>query len=174
MALETLKGIEEIGGFKIVRVKPEEMSWDDFDKLRDEYPINITERLNCISFKIQNGPIKQNGVNGCQVDTLIETGQMNWKWFETEIRPSSFIYVRQDKNSLSFTIQNGPIKEVGVNGCQIDTLIETAKIIIEKLNENYPCPENKLAVIHLGAALSYLEERKLNREKRGVEGTNNV
>jgi hypothetical protein len=57
MALETLVGIEEIGGFKIVRAKPPEMSWDDFDKTRNEYPINITERMNTISFKIQNGPI---------------------------------------------------------------------------------------------------------------------
>ena len=31
MALETLKGLTEIGGYKIVRVKPPEMSWDDFD-----------------------------------------------------------------------------------------------------------------------------------------------
>ena len=73
MALKTLKGIKEIGGFKIIRVKPEDMSWDEFDQLRDEYPINITDKMNCISFKIQDGPIKENGVNGCQVDTIIET-----------------------------------------------------------------------------------------------------
>ena len=58
MALETLVGLHEIGGFKIVRVKPAEISWDDFDKIRDEYPINITEKMNTISFKVQNGAIK--------------------------------------------------------------------------------------------------------------------
>lgn len=120
MALETLKGFEEIGGFKIVRKKPENMSWDQFDKLRNEYPINITERLNCISFKIQNGPIKENGVNGCQVDTLIEA----------------------------------------------------AKLIIEGLNKQFPCRENALVITKLDEALLWLMKRKLDREKRNVEGEN--
>jgi hypothetical protein len=122
MALETLKGIEQIGGFKIVRVKPLEMSWDDFDKTRDEFPINITERMNTISFKIQNGPIK----------------------------------------------------EVGVNGCQVDTLIEAAKLIIEGLNKKFPCIENAMIIHRLGEALDWSEERKRNREKRQVEGLNKL
>ena len=120
MALETLNGIEKIGGFKIVRVKPPEMSWDDFDKIRDEFPINITERMNTISFRLQNGPIRENGVNGCQVDTMIET----------------------------------------------------AKIIIENLNKQFPCRENSLAITKLEEALHWLDARKKNREKRGVEGLN--
>ena len=32
-------------------------------------------------------------------------------------------------------IQNGPIKENGVNGCQVDTIIEATKAIIEGLNK---------------------------------------
>jgi hypothetical protein len=122
MALETLQGIEQIGGFKIVRVKPPEMSWDDFDKTRDEFPINITERMNTISFKIQNGPIK----------------------------------------------------EVGVNGCQVDTLIEAAKLIIEGLNKQYPCRENSMIITKLDEALLWSVKRKLDREKRQVEGLNKL
>ena len=118
MALDTLKDIKEIGGFEIVRVKPPEMSWEDFDKLRNEYPINITERLNCISFKIQNGPIK----------------------------------------------------EVGVNGCQIDTIIEAAKLIVEGLNKQFPCRENSMVITKLDEALMWSLKRKMDREKRGVEG----
>jgi hypothetical protein len=118
MALETLKDTDEIGGFKIIRVKPENMSWDDFDKLRNEYPINITERLNCISFKIQNGPIEENGVNGCQVDTLIEA----------------------------------------------------ARLIIERLNRKFPCEQNLLCLENLNAALFWMAERKKDRERRKVEG----
>ena len=120
MALRTLEGIEEIGGFKVVRDKPKDMSWDYFDKMRDEYTINITQHMNCISFRLQTGPIK----------------------------------------------------EVGVNGCQVDTLIETAKIIIEQLNTEFPCRENAVVVTKLDEALLWLLKRKLDREKRGVEGLN--
>lgn len=120
MALETLAGLDSIGGFNIVRVKPPEMSWDDFDKLRDEFPINITDRMNTISFRIQNGPIKENGVNGCQVDTLIET----------------------------------------------------AKIMLDGLNKKFPCRENSLAITKLDEALLWLGARKARREAQGIEGTN--
>jgi hypothetical protein len=98
------------------------MDWDEFDKLREEYPINITERMNTISFKIQNGPIK----------------------------------------------------EVGVNGCQVDTLIETAILIISGFNDKFPCEENTKAINCLMRASQFLEERKINREKRNVEGTSNI
>lgn len=107
-------------------------------------------------------------------DKFNESGAMDYKWFEAEIRPHSFVYVRQDKNSISFTIQNGPIKEVGVNGCQVDTMIEAAKMIIEKLNQQFPCRENSCAITKLDEALHWLEARKRNREKRGVEGFNKV
>lgn len=119
MALEVLKGVEEIGGFKIVRVKPPEMSWDDFDKTRDEFPINITERMNTISFRIQNGPVK----------------------------------------------------EVGVNGCQIVTLIEAARVLIEKHNEKFPSMGNISAMHHLEMAIFSQERRTKAREARRVEGT---
>ena len=133
MALETLKGIEEIGGFKVIIM----------DQLRENYP-----------------------------EKFEESGQMNWKWFENDIRPHNFIYVRQDKNSLSFTIQDGTIKENGVTGCQVDTVIETAKLIIEGLNKKFPCRENAVAITKLDEALMWLERRKKDREKRGVEGSN--
>lgn len=132
MALETLMGVEEIGGFKVVVM----------DELREKYP----DRFNA-------------------------SGGMDYGWFEKDIRPTNFIYVRHDKNSLSFTIQAGPVKEAGVNGCQVDTVIETAKVILEGLNKQFPCRENSLAVTKLDEALHWLAARKANREKRGVEGT---
>lgn len=75
-----------------------------------------------------------------------ESGAMDYKWFEADIRPHNFIYVRHDVNSLSFTIQNVPIKEAGVNGCQVNEIIEAAKIIIEGLNAKFPCRENSMAI----------------------------
>lgn len=100
-----------------------------------------------------------------------ESGAMDWQWFEKDIRPTNFIYVREDKNSLSFTLQNGPVKETGCNGCQVDTLIEAAKVILEGLNKKYPCRENSLAITKLEESLHWLTARRLNRDKRGVEGT---
>ena len=103
-------------------------------------------------------------------DKFNESGAMDYKWFEKEIRPHHFIYIRHDVNSISFTIQNGPIKEAGLNGCQLDTLIETAKIMLEGLNDKFPCRENSVALTKLDEALMWLLQRKSNREKRGVEG----
>jgi len=104
-------------------------------------------------------------------DKFNDSGSMDWAWFESEIRPHKFIYVRRDRNSISFTLQNGAIKESGINGCQVDTVIEAAKTIIEGLNKSFPCRENSTAVTKLDEALMWLEKRKKDREKRGVEGT---
>ncbi len=131
MALETLKGVNKIGGFDVIVM----------DDLREKHP----EKFN-------------------------ESGAMDWQWFEKDVRPHNFIYVRNDKNSLSFTIQNGPIKEAGVNGCQVDTVIEAAKVIVEGLNKKYPCRENAMIITKLDEALMWSNKRKADREARGVEG----
>jgi hypothetical protein len=127
MCLETLKGVKEIGGFEVLAERPllegkTEIDWKKFDEQRKEKPI----------------------------------------------------YVDHDVNMISFRIQNGPIKESGVNGCQVDTLIEAAKLIIEGLNKKFPCRENACAITKLDEAILWLHKRKMDREKRGVEGTNNV
>jgi hypothetical protein len=99
-----------------------------------------------------------------------ESGAMDYKWFEKDIRPHNFVYVRHDVNSLSFTIQNGPIKENGVNGCQVDTVIAAAKVMLEGLNKQFPCRENACAITKLDEALHWLQARKRDREAREVEG----
>jgi len=131
MALETLKNVEEIGGFKLI----------DMGALKEKHP----EKFN-------------------------ESGSMDYKWFEADVRPHNFVYVRHDVNSISFTIQNGPIKENGLNGCQVDTIIETAKVMLEGLNKQFPCRENSSAITKLDEALMWLDKRKKDREKRNVEG----
>lgn len=132
MALETLKGVEQIGGFDVVVM----------DELREKYPAKFNP-----------------------------SGAMDYNWFEKEIRPHNFVYVRHDVNSLSFTLQNGPVKEHGVNGCQVDTVIAAAKAILDGLNKQFPCCENSLAITKLDEALHWLEHRKRDRQTRGVEGT---
>lgn len=104
-------------------------------------------------------------------DKFNGSGAMDYAWFEKDIRPNNFVYVRHDVNSISFTIQNGPVKENGVNGCQVDTLIHAARHMIGKLNEKFPCRENSLALTKLDESLHWLEARTKDREARGVEGT---
>jgi hypothetical protein len=118
MALETLKGILEIEGFKVVRERGD-LSWSEFDDKRKEFPINITEEKGMISFKIQDGPIKENGINGCQLTTLIST----------------------------------------------------AKIMLESLNKKFPCRENSITITKLEEALMWQSKRTEDRILRNVEGT---
>ena len=81
-------------------------------------------------------------------------------------------FIKVDGNSISFTIQDGPIGENGVNGCQIDDVIIVSTSIIRKLNGEFPCRENSLAITKLEEATMWLEKRKADREARGVEGFN--
>lgn len=99
-----------------------------------------------------------------------QSGAMDYKLFEKDIRPYNYIYVRDDVNSLSFTIQDGPIKENGVNGCQVDTIIEAAKIILQGLNKKFPCRENSIAITKLEESVMWLDKRKQDRVSRHVEG----
>jgi hypothetical protein len=72
---------------------------------------------------------------------------------------------------FKFTLQKGPIREVGLNGCQIDAMIRMSEAIITGLDELYPCAENKEIISHLQQAQAASASRKANRESRGVEGT---
>ncbi len=99
MALETLKDVKEIGGFEV-----KEVSWNQPE--------------------------------------------------------SNFIEVNHEGNAITFKIQNGVVKDNGVNGCQVDTMIEATRIIISKLNERLPCDENTKAVSYLDDALFQLAKRK--------------
>ena len=132
MALETLKGVMELGGFKVV----------DMEALREEYP----NRFNAF-------------------------GVMDYGWYEKSIRPYKFVSIRHDKNSIAFTIQNGPVKEKGVNGCHVDTLIHAAKALLEGFQNKNPCRENACAITKLDEAIHWLDHRTKNRVERKVEGT---
>ncbi len=122
MALETLKGVTEIGGFEVLSERPMNpqggVDWPLYDELREKKPIYIDHRVNMISFRIQDGPVK----------------------------------------------------EVGVNGCQVDTLLHASEIIVEGLNKKFPSIDNDIAIKAIRSAIYALERRKRDREMRGVEG----
>ena len=96
-------------------------------------------------------------------------GYETWK-----ISLRKFVIINYSTNTIAFKIQKGPIEEVGVNGCQVDTIIEAAKMIIEGLNKQFPCQENYNAISRLEDALMWSMKRKLDREKRNVEGKSEV
>jgi hypothetical protein len=68
--------------------------------------------------------------------------------------------------------QNGPIKEVGVNGVTQEALLA---ITIDRLRSfqagPFSCRENAIALTHCEEALMWLQRRTVARIKRGVEGT---
>jgi hypothetical protein len=95
--------------------------------------------------------------------------EMSWDEFD-ELRKKFPICITEETNMISFRIQKGPIKEVGINGCQVDCLIDAAKLIIEGLNKQFPCRENSIVITKLDEAILWLQKRKTDREKRNVEG----
>lgn len=76
------------------------------------------------------------------------------------------INIDHDQNSIKFIIQNGPVKEAGLNGCQLDTLIETAKIMLEGLDDKIPSDWNLKAIQSLNNALECLRLRKHSKGSR--------
>ena len=97
---------------------------------------------------------------------------MNWDAFD-EYRKDFPISISHDINTISFRIQNGPIKEVGKNGCQVTDIIVVAKHVFEGLNKKFPCYENELTIGYLNLAMTWQEKRTKDREARQVEGTSN-
>lgn len=87
--------------------------------------------------------------------------------------PNRPIFIHDETNQIAFQIQSGPIGEAGKNGCQLTALIAAAKIMIEKLNEKYPCRENSITITKLDEALMWQQKRTMDRISRGVEGTSN-
>lgn len=69
--------------------------------------------------------------------------------------------------------QNGPIKEVGVNGITQEALLT---IVIDRLRSfqkgPFSCRENAIALTHCEDALLWLQKRTRDRVAREVEGTN--
>ena len=84
------------------------------------------------------------------------------------------ICVDQSSHSVSFTLQEGPIKEEGANGCQVEEVINFLEVYLSKLNTgNFSCRENSVAITKLQEARMWLQERTRVRTKAGVEGTSN-
>lgn len=71
--------------------------------------------------------------------------------------------------------QNGPIGEAGVNGVTQEALLA---IVADRLRSfqsgAFACRENAVALTHIETAMLWLHKRTLDRQQRGVEGTNKI
>lgn len=71
--------------------------------------------------------------------------------------------------------QEGPIKEVGINGVNNEDLIAMVIARLQSFQKTeYSCKENAMAITKLEEAQLWLRARTMGREKRGVEGTHTV
>ena len=67
--------------------------------------------------------------------------------------------------------QEGPIKEVGNIGCSNEDLLAIVADRLECFQKGkFPCVHNAKALACVHAALLHLNDRTMDREKRGVEG----
>lgn len=85
---------------------------------------------------------------------------------------NSFVKVDPEKSTIEFKIQDGPIKEVGVNGTQIDEIGKAWLEIIRLFQFQFPCRENALTITKIEEALMWQNKRNENRIARNVEGYN--
>lgn len=85
-----------------------------------------------------------------------------------------YIEVNTADHSVKFTIQNGPIKEVGVNGIQAAEMLRFVRELFVSLNDSYPCLENEGAINSIDTAMVFQDLRTRDREARKVEGLNEL
>ena len=75
-----------------------------------------------------------------------------------------------ERPHIRINFQEGPISQVGVNGCQLMDVLGLALDELNQLDARFPCRENSLTRTRLEEALHWQEHRTKDRKDRGVEG----
>ena len=91
--------------------------------------------------------------------------------------PHHFAVKRKSDGAILVKVdmQEGPIKECGVNGCCNEDLLNMVVTRLEGFQKSeFACTENAIALNKLQEALLWLHHRTNKRVKRGVEGTHKV
>lgn len=102
-----------------------------------------------------------NEIDGLKIADLVKS---------SDVPEDTFVAVNIADNYIAFRLQNGPIKEVGLNGCQVTDMLKVAKHIFSELNKQFPCEENGFTVGCIEEAINWQNKRTKDREKRMVEG----
>ena len=76
------------------------------------------------------------------------------------------------RDYLRIVWQDGPVREVGVNGVQADEVLEEVAAYLRSVNvEPHNNRHTSLAITDIESAQNWLARRTREREERGVEGT---
>ena len=71
--------------------------------------------------------------------------------------------------------QNGPIAEVGVNGLTHEALLAIVADRLRSFQDGpFKCKANACALTHIEEAMHWLQQRTIERMRRGVEGTHAI
>lgn len=74
--------------------------------------------------------------------------------------------------SALIEFQDGPIAEAGVNGLTHEALLAIVADRLRSFQKGpYSCKANACALTHIEEALHWLQQRTIERMRRGVEGT---
>lgn len=89
--------------------------------------------------------------------------------------PHKFVLTKKGTEEVVSRVefQEGPIKEVGVNGLTNEALLKIMAIHIGRFQTSaFKCRENACAITKIEEAEMWLQKRTAERKQRGVEGTN--
>ncbi|MBE5093578.1 hypothetical protein [Bacillus thuringiensis] len=72
---------------------------------------------------------------------------------------------------INVKFQEGPIQDNGVNGAQIEDVIDMLVERLQGLQQgDFPCYENGFAIVKLTEARMWLNDRTRKRQLQGLEG----
>lgn len=94
--------------------------------------------------------------------------------FDTTTNPDDPFLARHGEPARHSTVlfQNGPINEVGVNGVTHEALLAIVADRLRSFQKGpYSCKANACALTHIEEAQHWLQQRTIERMRRGVEGT---
>jgi hypothetical protein len=96
----------------------------------------------------------------------LQVAKLEFNIEKYDIDPESFINIK---------FQEGTIAENGVNGAQIEDVIDLLVARLDGFQKGgFPCRENSLAITKLEEARLWLNERTRKRIAQGVEGKNAI
>lgn len=97
--------------------------------------------------------------------------------YNTASNPSYPVVSRHGSPAVHSTVlfQNGPITEVGVNGVTHEVLLAIVADRLRAFQKGpFSCKANACALTHIEEAQHWLQQRTIERMRRGVEGTHTV